>query len=431
MKYVLDIVYSIVFLLLLPKLLFRRFTQNRYKDGWENRFGKVKKRTDKKTIWIHAVSVGEVNATRTIINSLKEAFPQYEIVLSTTTDTGFSRATQLYGKELSVFFFPMDFSFVMRRAFKRLDPAICLLMELEVWPNFTTIANESGAKVVVVNGRLSERSFPRYKLIRFATKWMFGKVTMFLSQSDEYSQRFKALGVANDKIINTGTLKYDTAELSDNIEGKDVLKKEISLDDGENLWVCGGTGPGEEEIILEVFSELRKDNATKDLRLAIVPRKPERFNDVAKLIVDAGFKLHRYSEIKGKSSLEIDKDAIILGDTMGDLRKFYALASCVFIGRSLTPMGGSDMMESTAMGKFTTFGPYTFNFKQTVEALLNGNGAVEIKDAKELFMQIDKAIQDPQYRNTIATNGQNVIKKNQGATKKTLDVISKLLETSC
>ncbi len=431
MKYVLDIVYSIVFLLLLPKLLFRRFTQNRYKEGWSNRFGKIEKHTNKKTIWIHAVSVGEVNATRTIIGSLKEKFPQYEIVLSTTTDTGFARATQLYAKEISVFFFPMDFSFIMRRAFKRLAPAICLLMELEVWPNFTTIANEFGSKVVVVNGRLSARSFPRYKLIRFATKWMFGKVTMFLSQSDEYSQRFEALGVAREKIINTGTLKYDTAELTDKIDGRDILKKEISLDDRENLWVCGGTGPGEEEIILEVFSELGKNDATKDLRLAIIPRKPERFNEVAKLITDAGFKLHRYSEIKGKSDLEIDKSAVILGDTMGDLRKFYALASCVFVGRTLTPMGGSDMMESTAMGKFTTFGPYTFNFKQTVDALLKDNGAVEVKDKKELLAQIDKAIQDPQYKNSIATNGQNVIKKNQGATKKTLDIISKLLETHC
>ena len=237
----------------------------------------------------------------------------------------------------------MDFSFVMKKAFTSLNPAICLLMELEVWPNFAIQANKANVPIVVVNGRISERSFPRYKLIKNLSKWMFNKITLFLVQSDEYSERFIQLGVEKNKLIKTGTLKYDTAQLTDQIEGKEELKQKLDLED-EPLWVAGGTGPGEEEIILDVYQKLIENHEIKNLRLAIVPRKPERFNEVARLIEEKQFNIVRYSSLKQSNNKIANKESVILGNTMGDLRKFYSLAKTLFVGRSLVPMGGSDMM---------------------------------------------------------------------------------------
>ena len=428
MNYLLDIIYFFALLAYSPKIIYRAIKQQRYRKGWAQRFGKVaRKQPDKKCIWIHAVSVGEVNATKTIIAELNKRLPDYEVVLSATTDTGFERAEKLYGSELSVFFYPFDFTCVIRRAFKKLRPDICLLMELEVWPNFTFYANKHNIPVVVINGRISDRSFPKYKLIKSLVKPVFSKVALFLAQSAEYAERFIALGGKKKSAIITGSLKYDTADTAENISGADKLSEQLNLK-GQRLFVAGGTGIDEEAIILDVFKKLKAEHGSTDVRLAIVPRKPERFDEVASLIEQAGFSITRYSKIKsGELKNSDSKDSVILGDTMGDLRKFYSLSTVVFVGRSLVPMGGSDMMESSAMGKTTIFGKYTFNFKQTVDVLLAKNGAIEVSTGDELFTAVKKCLTDPQYAKRIAANGRSVIIENQGATVKSVDEILKLL----
>ena len=427
MKCLNDIIYLLALIAISPKILYRVITQNRYRQGWSQRLGKIRRNfPDKKCIWIHAVSVGEVNATKTIITELKKQLPEFEIVLSATTDTGIERAQKLYGSQLTVFYFPFDFSFVIHRAFKNLKPSICLLMELEVWPNFTSRAAKLNIPVVVVNGRISDRSFPRYSLIKFFVKPTFKKVTLFLAQSKEYADRFIALGGHHKTAIITGSLKYDTAQITEKTEGADELGRQLNIT-GNRLWVAGGTGPKEEKIILDVFKKIKKQDSYSDIRLAIVPRKPERFDEVADLVKKSGFELIRYSQIKAGEKNGASQDAIILGDTMGDLRKFYSLATVVFVGRTLVPMGGSDMMESAAMGKCTIFGPHTFNFKQTVDALLAENGAIEVKDGDELFEAVNKCLSNPEYTKQIAAAGQKVIKKNQGATQKSIDAIIRLL----
>ena len=197
------------------------------------------------------------------------------------------------------------------------------------------------------------------------------------------------------------------------------------------MWVAGGTGNDEERIILNVFQRLQQQERFKDLRLVIVPRKPERFNEVAQLIRQDGFPSIRYSKVKRQERPpKTDSRTVILGDTMGDLRKFYSLASIIFVGRSLVPMGGSDMAEAAALGKPTLFGPHTFNFKQTVDALLANEGAVMVKDKQELFEAMQKCLLEPAFATRIGRNGRAVIKKNQGATKKTIDQIAKLLNPS-
>ena len=434
MTFILDCLYLLIGAAMSPVVLYRAARHKRYHSGWAQRFGKItRKKPEKKCIWLHAVSVGEVNATKTIVKELKKRFGDYEIVISTTTDTGFARASALFGSSHTVTYFPFDFSPVMHRAFREIRPSICLLMELEVWPNFVRIAEQQNIPVVVVNGRITERSFSGYKKIKPIAEKIFGRVSLILAQTEEYARRFRQVGAAEEKVIVTSSLKYDTAQTEDQVEGADTLAAELGIED-EKLWVAGGTGNDEEKILLDVYQSLKQQNRFKDLRLAIVPRKPERFDEVAELTKQTGFELIRYSQVKNqatrKSRIENRESriqSVILGDTMGDLRKFYSLATIIFVGRSLVPMGGSDMLEAAALGKPVLFGPHTYNFKQTVDELLEDNGAIMVKDKQDLLETIQKCLSEPDFTEKIARNGQNVIRKNQGATKKTITEIEKLL----
>jgi len=426
-KLLIDSLYLLGIAAFAPKIIYRMVRHNRYRGGWSQRIGRITRKNPlKPCIWIHAVSVGEVNATKTLIAELQKQLPDYEIALSSTTDTGMARAEALYGEKLDVFYFPFDLSGIMKRAFKRIRPDICLLMELEVWPNLAQIAEKQDVPLVVVNGRLSDRSFPRYKLVKPLVKSMFAKLSLVLAQTEEYAERFRFLGCPDDKVIVTSSLKYDTAQVADRVEGADQLAAQLNIGN-DRLWVAGGTGPGEEKIILDVFGKLRTDEQFSDLRLAVVPRKPERFDEVAGLIAQAGFGFARYSTVKDTDRTIEGKPDVILGDTMGDLRRFYSLATIVFVGRSLVPMGGSDMMEPTALGKCTIFGQHTFNFRQTVDALLKANGATEVSSGDELLTAMRMCLTVKGLAQSIAAAGQSVIKQNQGATQRTVDAITRLL----
>lgn len=430
MRFIVDLLYVFAGLAFSPVVLYRAIRQGRYRTGWGQRFGAVdRKHPDKRCIWLHAVSVGEVNAAPTLIAEMERQFRDCEIVVSTTTDTGFARAQKLFGQTRAVFYFPFDFSWVIRRAFRRLAPSICLLMELEVWPNFIFTAHDRGVPVLVLNGRISDRSFSRYRRIKGLTRRFFGKLDLVLAQTQEYAERFRELGCPADRVLVTSSLKYDTAQVADSVEGAEALAGRLSLK-GERLWVAGGTGDDEEKIVLDVYKSLVREEQFSGLRLAIVPRKPERFNEVAQQIEQAGFPLIRYSRVKdAPNPASIDGKAVILGDTMGDLRKFYSLATVIFVGRSLVPMGGSDMMEAAALGKCTMFGPHTFNFRQTVEALLGGGGAILVADGNDLLARMRQSLSDRDYAGKVAQAGQAVIKQNQGATARTMEALAGLLHT--
>jgi len=428
MRLLLDVVYAVLAVAVSPILAYRVVRHGRYRHGWGHRFGRIRRRCpQKRCIWLHAVSVGEVNAAQTLVDRIEKQFGNFELIISTTTDTGYARAEKLFAHRWTVFYFPFDFSWVMRRAFRRLEPAVCLLMELEVWPNFVFTAHERRVPVVVVNGRISDRSFARYRKIKGLTRRFFGKLDAVLAQTPEYAGRFAELGCPADRIIVTSSLKYDTAQITDRVAGADAIAQQLSLNN-VRLWVAGGTGDDEERIVLDVHRSLVQDERFRDLRLAVVPRKPERFNEVAQLIAQAGFPLIRYSEVKAAGRCDCaDGRAIILGDTMGDLRKFYSLATVVFVGRSLVPMGGSDMMEAAALGKCTLFGPHTFNFRQTVEVLLAGRGAIQVANRDELLAAVRECLAEPAHAMEIAQAGQAIIRQNQGATAKTMDVLCRLL----
>jgi 3-deoxy-D-manno-octulosonic-acid transferase len=428
MRFITDLLYVLAGLVFSPIVIYRMLRHQRYRRGWAQRFGKISRREpNKKCIWLHAVSVGEVNAAKTLVTELESRFTEFEIIISTTTDTGFARANTVFGAKWAVFHFPFDFSWTVARALRRLKPTICLLMELEVWPNFVRTTHRRGIPVVVVNGRISDKSFPKYRKIRRLTRTFFGKLDLVLAQTAEYADRFRQLGCPADRIVVTNSLKYDTAQIASHVEGADALATQLGLTDSR-LWVAGGTGNDEERIILEVYRALLRDERLADVRLVVVPRKPERFDEVARLIEQTDFPLVRFSQLKGTSHrVPAGSRTVILGDTMGDLRKFYSLATVIFVGRSLVPMGGSDMMEAAALGKCTLFGPHAFNFRQTVDVLLDGKGALCVHDGDELLTALRKCLFEQQYAEAIAQRGQQIIKDNQGATARMVTHIAAIL----
>ncbi|MBN1846913.1 MAG: 3-deoxy-D-manno-octulosonic acid transferase [Sedimentisphaerales bacterium] len=427
----LDIGYACFLLATSPFWLYRLIRQGRYRTGWKDRLGFVRRRhSPQPAIWIHAVSVGEVNAMATLIGQLRRVLPQYELLISATTDTGYARARTLYGPSHRVFFFPWDFSFAQRRAFERLRPNLCILMELEVWYNFTATARARSVPVTVVNGRISSaKGFPRYRKIAFLARPMFRRLALVLAQEELYAERFRFLGVPAERVRVVGSLKYDTAPVDEQIAELDEPMRRLHLATEPLVWVAGSTGDREEAVILDSYAQLRGDKALAALRLVIVPRKPERFDEVARLIEQRGYRLLRYSRIKeGRhTTAEEDRRCVILGDTMGDLRQFYRQATVIFVGRSLVPMGGSDMIEAAALGKPVVIGPHTDNFAETVDILQASDAVRIVSNGQELTKAIRQILLYPAIAESLGRRARRVILSQQGATRRTVEAIAELL----
>jgi 3-deoxy-D-manno-octulosonic-acid transferase len=379
------------------------------------------------SVMIHAVSVGELNATRAMVKLLRDARPGLHFVISTTTDTGFARAGELYGHDPSITLirYPLDFSAAINRVLDNLRPRIVVLMELEVWPNFVLGCQRRGIPVLLLNGRLTTGSFRNYKLGGFLVRRMFRRLSAICAQERVYADRFIALGAPPERVSVTGTMKFDTAQVADRIANDDGLAAEVGLKPGsEPIWVCGSTGPGEEELVLHVYRNLQSQ--LPDLRLAVVPRKPERFDEVANLIRSHGFNLVRRSNPSAVSDTK-SPTPIVLGDTMGELRKFYSLADVVFVGRTLVDLGsrqhGSDMIEPAALAKPVIVGPYSGNFAEVMNAFRAERATREVHTAEELRVQVLSLLKNKQSARTIGLAAQQVVRREQGATRRNVDVI--------
>jgi len=470
--------YLLAGIVYLPIALYHALVLRKNRSGWVQRLGFVPHfQPDCLRIWIHAVSLGEINATPRLVEILREALPGVDFVFSTTTDTGFARAVQLYGQD-SVFRFPLDFSFTIRRALKQINPTMIVLVELEVWYNLIRLANRRGVPVAVINGRLTERSFGRLRRLGRLVRPMFRDLAWVGAQDDAIAARFRALGAEDVEV--TSSLKWDTAQVADRVGGSETLARALGLNDGAPLWVCGSTGPGEEAIILNAYRLLKATEqlpvegglATKDefieasrdpsrdrqgavaaaphrsatairadrgpasaippsprTRLAVVPRKPERFDEVARLIERMGFACVRRSECPdGTTGSPLPAHAVILGDTMGELRKFYSLASVVFVGRSLVPLGGSDPMEAAALAKPIVIGPHTSNFEAPVRALLLADGVRQVDSADALPAAIRGLLANLQVALQVGARARQVVMQNQGATQRTAERLTSLFQ---
>jgi 3-deoxy-D-manno-octulosonic-acid transferase len=408
-----------------PVWLYRMIRHGRYRADIRQRFGAAPVRYGlQPAIWLHAVSLGEVNAARTLVDELHSQLPDYRVVVSTTTETGMEAARKLFAPAHVVFRFPLDFTLSVRRALARVSPALVVLMEGEVWPNFLAACNRRGVPVVVVNGRLSaDKGYPRYRRLGPLAARLFNRLSAIGAQDEAYAQRYRDLGVSPAKVHVTGMVKFDTAVVADRIAGQEPLAAAMGVDAGHKLIVAGGTGPGEEAMVLDVFARLAA--AHPQARLAIVPRKPERFEEVARLIESRGLPLARRSRRPDGCTEPAAAGSVILGDTMGELRKFYAVASAVFVGRSLVPMGGSDMIESAALGRPTCFGPHTYNFPQA-DALAE-HGCVRVADADALHRQLDAWLADPAAAAAAGAAAQAFVRSQVGATRRNVEMICRVL----
>ena len=444
MRWLADLVYALVGLLYLPVALYQAVFMGKNRRGWSERLGAVRRfDLNRRRIWIHAVSLGETNATPRLVEALQRGLPDWEIVCSSTTDTGYARAVELYG-QARVFRFPLDFSLVVNRVLRRVRPTLIVLVEQEVWFNLTRQARQRGIPVAVVNGRLTARSARRLARLGPASRSMFRSLVWVGAQDEAIAERFVSLGTPRERVTVTSSMKWDTAQVADDVEGSKELAAALGLTGADLLWVCGSTGPGEEGQILEAYRALLEEweglaqnvpdcpggnTAPSRPLLALVPRKPERFDEVERLIAGAGFRCVRRSACPaGRSADPVPLRGVILGDTMGELRKFYALAAVVFVGRSLVSMGGSDPMEVAALSKPIVIGPHADNFALPVAVLAAAGALRQVPDADRLREAVKELLANREEARRRGDRARAAVLKQQGATERTVSKLVRLVE---
>ncbi len=390
---------------------------------------------DEPCILIHAVSVGEINATRSLIQALRDGRPGVKFVVSTTTETGYARAQELYGpnEDVRLVRYPFDFSNAVTRALDALRPDVVVLMELEAWPNFIKRCHDRNIPVVLGNARLTTSSFRNYRLAGPLLRSMFQRIALVCAQDQTYAERFLKLGMPPHHVVITGTMKFDTANMSPPSRDAAGYARSVGLEPEEEiLWVCGSTGPGEEELILRVYRKLLARFAR--LRLVIVPRHPQRFDEVARVIEAHRFQCARLTHVgmdRMRSGAAIQP--VVLIDTMGVLRDFYSLADVVFVGRSLVDLGarqhGSDMIEPAALAKPIIVGPYTSNFAEAMRKFRDGDALLEAANEESLLQGMSVLLSSPKEAKEMGQRAATVVRLEQGATARHARVILQILTT--
>lgn len=441
MRWIANLVYLVAALVYAPVIFYQAVRRKKNRHGWRQRFGGVPRFDSRRRVWIHAVSLGEVNATPRLAEQLRERLPEFDVVVSTTTDTGFARAVQLYGAE-KVFRYPLDFSWVVNRVLDRVRPTVIVLVELEVWFNLVAMAASRSIPVAVVNGRMTERSLNRFRKLGRPVRTMFQRLTWVGAQDEAIAGRFRLAGVPADRVIVTSSMKWDTAQVADEVPGDRALARAMGIDGSRRLWVCGSTGDGEERILLEAYRQLLEKcgrqhggcgavsvGFDRPPLLCLVPRKPERFDEVAGEILRAGFACRRRSTCPDSTeSVPCDDATVLLGDTTGELRKFYALADVVFVGRSLVPLGGSDPIEAAALAKLVVVGPHMDNFAEPVRALSAAGAIRTVSSPGDLVHCILEWLLHPDLSRKLGERGRQTVLEQQGATRKTAEFIATLAE---
>ncbi|MBM4039757.1 MAG: 3-deoxy-D-manno-octulosonic acid transferase [Planctomycetes bacterium] len=426
MSLLLDIAYGAGAVLASPLLAYKALTSEKWRTGYRERFGRVAPREgEAPCVWVHAVSVGEMNLIRPLIADLADAHPDWEIALSTATNTGRAMAEKLYPGRRA-FYYPLDFSCAVARTLRRIRPSLILLVELEVWPNFLAAAERRSVPVVIVNGRLSEKSFGRYRLIRSLVRRWLRRVTRFCVQSDATAGRLKALGAPAERVTVTGNLKFDSAPSDEDRlkAGLQTLGEGFGLGPDEPVLVGGCTWPGEDEALVGIYRRLKAQ--TPSLRLVLAPRQADRFGPVAQLIRRAGLPCVRRSALKEGARGE--PGAVVLLDTMGELARVYGLATLAFVGGSLIPHGGQSTIEPSAHAKPVLFGPHTANFRDVNEQLLAHGAARRVADAAELEAALSDLLAHPEAAAAMGQKARQVVDTNRGATRRTLEALEPFLQ---
>jgi 3-deoxy-D-manno-octulosonic-acid transferase len=418
----LDILYLIIGL---PLAAAAALLRPRFRTGWRQRLGGVPELPERPRIWVHCVSVGEVLLARTLVERLAQTEPDVDVVISTSTSTGREAALTRF-PERTVFFFPLDLSPVVRRILQRIRPTAVILVELEVWPNFLAVARRSGVPVVVVNGRISERSARRYGWLGPLARALFGRVACYAVQSDEYAARFERLGVPRERICVAGTMKYDTVATDVSPDVVADYRDQFRLSESPSVLLGGCTHPGEDELLIDYTKQ--RQHRGEPIRLVLAPRHRERAEPIETAARAAGFAVVRKTALDAGDVAIGSEPTVVIVDTTGELGRLYALATVAFVGGSLIEHGGQNMIEPAALGRPVVFGPHTWNFRDTVELLLKAGGAVQVAGADELERTLDDLFEDPARRTELGRNARTAVLSAQGATERTFNAIRPFLD---
>lgn len=414
-------------LLTLPYWLFQVLRHGKYHGGLAERLGRVPVRLTSvggsvpqpgATIWLHAVSVGEVIAVSGLVEELRRRFPQQRVVVSTTTDTGQALARKRFG-EGNVFYFPMDFAFAIRPYLNALQPCLVVLAETEFWPNFLRLAQASGARIAVVNARISDRSWPSYRRFRWALRRMLSSVDLFLAQTSEDGTRLQSIGAEPERVKITGNLKFDMT-LRPTPPIVEDLRRSLQQAGAGPVLVCGSTVDDEEPLLLKAFENVLVAHPNAVMILA--PRHPERFGAVAGLLDQMGTRWWQRSSWNG----EPIANGVFLVDTIGELAALYALADIAFVGGSLVPRGGHNILEPAQHGVAIVVGNHTENFRDIV-GLFQSRDAVRIIEPTQLSLIFMELLANEPERAALGRRAAETVRSQTGATLRTVQALERLL----
>jgi 3-deoxy-D-manno-octulosonic-acid transferase len=425
MPYLINALYGIGLTALFPWLALRALMTGRYRRGLSQKLFGVKSISPsaQPIVWFHGVSVGEINLLETVVKVFRRRRPHWRCVISTTTDTGMAEANKRFGG-LTVIYWPFDFSWAVSRALRAIQPRLVVLAESELWPNFLRAAARRDVPVAVINGRMSPRSAARHAQFGWLTRpLLLSRISKFAMQSEGYAAALRDLGIAAAKIAVTGSVKYDAVMGDRNNSQARILAEQLGLSGDDLVWVAGSTHAPEEEIVLDVFRRLRVKHPR--LRLVLVPRSPDRFDEVARLIDRCAFSFVRRTQLQAPPP---DRPAVILLDTIGELNAAWGLADVAFTGGSLDGRrGGQSMIEPAGLGVPVVFGPHVWNFRDAAARLLEVEGAIKVDGAKSLQHALLRLLDEPDLRRRMGEAARALSLAQQGATERTLDVLDQLL----
>ena len=423
-----DLILSLATLVLLPYYLLRGLFHGKVRRGLRERFGvlpaeRLAPLAGRPVIWVHAVSVGETRAAVPLIKALKTRYPNHAIVLSNVTETGHGVARGLRDVDLCLFF-PFDLSWVVRRVFAAVKPQLAVIVETEIWPNFVRQCRKNGIPVLLVNGRISDRSFPRYRRVRWLLQPVLRRFSGFCMQSELDAERIIAMGAPAERVEVTRNLKFDMQAKTPDLSELARLRQAFRLAAATQIWVAGSTHAGEEEAVALAFVELLATGHS--LVLVLVPRHPQRCRAVAELLTSRGLTVTLRSRIAERSS-ELQPGEVLLVDSIGEMMSFYALADLVFVGGSLVNIGGHNILEASLLKKPVIFGPYMQNFKEISRLLTEAKGGLCLADERELEPAVARLLADAQLRQAMGQGGYGLLAENAGATDHTLRVVARAL----
>lgn len=427
MRYLLNLAYLSLLLVAAPWLIWAAIRHGKYRQGLPQKLLGLVPRLDQTgslRIWLHAVSVGEVNLLKPILHRLICAHPDAEIVISTTTKTGFELASRQFDKH-TVFYFPLDFSWAVRTAISRLNPDLLVLVELELWPNLLMEAERCRVPVAIVNGRLSDRSTRGYLKLGVLTRRWFSSVHLVAAQSQTCALRFQQIGVPKERVRFVGSIKFDGANSDRSNSRTTEFRRLAAIEDDDVVFLAGSTQHPEEKLVLAAWQNLVSE--FPKLRLILVPRHPERYGEVARMLDVACV------DWKARTSMSSgDRHAspVILVDTVGELGAWWGVADIGFVGGSLGSRGGQNMIEPTAYGVATCFGSNTRNFRDVVQLLLNSDAAVVIHDGTELECFVRRCVANPEFRTEIGTRARRLVSQQRGAADRTVDLLTELIHAT-